>query len=184
MKVFLNHPEAKLPTKAHPTDAGWDLYSVENVTVYPGDPVLIDTGIHLSFQAGYVGLIRPRSGLAVKNKIDVMAGVIDASFRGSIKVLLNQEGLHHLDNVKINVGDRIAQFLLMPMADKLYDLMTDVNASLRQISEIRIVDGQLVNLPELLNESDYEFGRLVEVASLEDLDFGVRGEAGFGSSGR
>ena len=101
--------DAHIPTKAHDDDAGWDLYSNENTVIYPGEKAVIKTGIVLAIPRGYYGRIAPRSGLAVKNGIDVLAGVVDAGYRNEIGVVLIN---HHTDNqFAITKGDRIAQII-------------------------------------------------------------------------
>ena len=70
---------ATIPTKAHDSDAGWDLYADEDVIINPNTQRLISTGISMEIPDGTVGLIWPRSGLAVKNGIDVFAGVVDSA---------------------------------------------------------------------------------------------------------
>jgi dUTP pyrophosphatase len=101
--------DAHIPTKAHDDDAGWDLYSNENTVIYPGEKAVIKTGIVLAIPRGYYGRIAPRSGLAVKNGIDVLAGVVDAGYRNEIGVVLIN---HHIDNqFAITKGDRIAQVI-------------------------------------------------------------------------
>lgn len=101
--------DAHIPTKAHKDDAGWDLYSNENAVIYPSEKVIIKTGIALAIPRGYYGRIAPRSGLAVKNGINVLAGVVDAGYRNEIGVVLIN---HHFDNqFPIAKGDRIAQII-------------------------------------------------------------------------
>lgn len=101
--------DAHIPTKAHKDDAGWDLYSNENAVIYPSEKVIIKTGIALAIPRGYYGRIAPRSGLAVKNGINVLAGVVDAGYRNEIGVVLIN---HHIDNqFPIAKGDRIAQII-------------------------------------------------------------------------
>ena len=101
--------DAHIPTKAHKDDAGWDLYSNQNAIVYPGEKTVIKTGIALAIPRGYYGRIAPRSGLAVKNGINVLAGVVDAGYRNEIGVVLIN---HHMDNqFAIAKGDRIAQII-------------------------------------------------------------------------
>ena len=100
--------DTTIPTKGHVSDAGWDLYSNEECYIAANTRKLVDTGIRLEIPDGYVGLIWPRSGLAVNEGIDVFAGVIDSGYRGVIKVCLynsSEEG------VEIKKGDRIAQIL-------------------------------------------------------------------------
>lgn len=104
--------EATIPTKANVSDAGWDLYALEDVVINPKQRETIKTGVALEIPDGYVGLIWPRSGLSVKQGIDVLAGVIDSGYRGEIMVcLLNTSD----ETVSIKAGDRIAQILFQPV---------------------------------------------------------------------
>ena len=101
---------ANLPTKAHKTDAGYDLYSVEGPTeLQPGQRAAFHTGVAFEIPKGYVGLIWPRSGMAVKKGIHTLAGVIDAGYRGEITVCLLNTGD---ESCSISKGDRIAQILI------------------------------------------------------------------------
>ena len=99
---------ATVPTKNNTSDAGWDLYAVEDAVINNGDRTTIDTGVAMAIPEGYVGLIWPRSGLAVKSGVDVFAGVIDSGYRGEIKVCLYNSSKEELN---ITTGDRIAQIL-------------------------------------------------------------------------
>ncbi len=112
MKVKILHEKAMAPTFANPGDAGADLYSVEEVFIFGRTQKLIKTGIALEIPEGYVGLIRPRSGLATKFGIGMnSSGVIDSGYRGEIMVNL----INHGDSVfKVSVGDRIAQIVFLP----------------------------------------------------------------------
>jgi dUTP pyrophosphatase len=101
-------PNAIQPTQAHASDAGWDLYSCEPRTILPSERAIINTGISLAIPKSFVGLIWPRSGMAVKQGIDVLAGVIDSGYRGEVKVCLLNTGNMP---VIIEAGDRIAQIL-------------------------------------------------------------------------
>ena len=99
---------ATVPTQANPLDAGWDLYASEDSCIQPSHRALVRTGISLEIPKGFVGLIWPRSGLAVKSGIDVFAGVIDAGYRGEVGVcLFNSSDAE----VEIKQGDRVAQIL-------------------------------------------------------------------------
>jgi dUTP pyrophosphatase len=112
VKIKKLSPNATIPTKAHLSDAGWDLYSSEDICIGPGERALVSTNISMSIPNGFVGLIWPRSGLSVKKGIDVLAGVIDATYRGEVKVCLLNTGKSWEDDVFIiNAGDRIAQIL-------------------------------------------------------------------------
>ncbi len=100
--------------KAHPTDAGFDIEAAEDDVIYCGQSALISTALRIAVPNHYVGILKSRSGLAVKHGIEVGAGVIDAGFRGEVKVLLRN---HSRQDFFIKAGDRIAQLLIVPLAD-------------------------------------------------------------------
>lgn len=102
---------ACMPTRAHKTDAGYDLCANENVRIPPFGSVLVNTGVRMAIPSGYFGKIFSRSGLAVKRNIGVDAGVIDSGYRGEIKVLLR-----NYSSVQLNIfqGDKIAQLVILP----------------------------------------------------------------------
>ena len=102
---------AKLPTRATEMAAGLDLYADVSATVWPLDRALIPIGVALALDPGQCGLVWPRSGLAVNSGITVGAGVIDADYRGEIKVLLINLGD---EPYYVQPGDRIAQLLIQP----------------------------------------------------------------------
>ena len=98
-----------VPKYVHDGDAGADLTASEKTVIPAKNRSLVGTGIRLEIPKGYVGLIWPRSGLAIKKGIDCGAGVIDSCYRGEIKVLL----FNHSDTeFQIEPGDRIAQILI------------------------------------------------------------------------
>lgn len=114
-----------LPSRATDGAAGHDLMAADGVTVYPGQRAMISTGFAWAIPDGYVGMVRPRSGLAVKHGIDVLAGVIDSDYRGEVKVVLINHGERA---VGFQQGDRIAQMVIQPVvtleaceADELAD---------------------------------------------------------------
>lgn len=108
--------ELPLPRRAHPSDAGIDLYSTNTVTLAPGQRVLVGTGIVIGLPVGTVGLIHPRSGLALKHGLSIVnaPGTIDADYRGEIKVCLIN--LDQQEPVTIERGDRIAQLLIQEVS--------------------------------------------------------------------
>lgn len=119
LKVKLLADNAVPPRKAHPTDAGYDICSTVTVTIPPQGRALINTGIAIALPNDLCyARVAPRSGLSVKNGIDVMAGVVDSSYRGEIKV-----AIHNTDpdeSFTVHEGDRIAQMIitmLAPMSD-------------------------------------------------------------------
>lgn len=112
LKVKKLHPEAKLPTMNHVYDAGYDLYCLEPMYLYPNIPTKIQTGIALHIPNGHVGLIWDRSGLSSKG-IKVFGGVIDSGYRGEIMVCLTN--LWH-NGYQIQKNDKIAQILIQKVA--------------------------------------------------------------------
>ena len=100
-----------MPKQATEGAAGFDLQSAVDVLLWPGQRIALNTGFAWAIPLGQVGMIRPRSGLAVRNGIDVLAGVIDADYRGEVAVVLVNHGDTSLE---INVGDRIAQMVVQP----------------------------------------------------------------------
>lgn len=112
--IVLSHPAAKPPKRANPTDAGADLHAVENYVIHPGERMAIETGLSLAIPSGFYGQIAPRSGLAAKNGVMTMAGVIDSDFRGTVKVLLYNSSPESSPPIRISTGDRIAQLIILP----------------------------------------------------------------------
>ena len=101
---------AKLPTKAHPGDAGWDLYTnTSEMIIEPSSRALVSTGCSFAIPQGYYGRIADRSGNACKQGIHILAGVIDSQYRGEVKVCLMNLSNHPL---RISYGDKIAQMIL------------------------------------------------------------------------
>lgn len=110
LEVLIIAEDGFLPQYAKPGDAGADLRSTEDVLLAAGSRSLVKTGVRIAMPAGFVGLIHPRSGLAVKSGITVLnaPGTIDAGYRGEIMVpLLNTSS----EDFQITRGDRIAQLV-------------------------------------------------------------------------
>jgi len=107
------HPAAVLPTYAHGPneDAGMDLRAVEDVTLEPGAPHLVPTGLTVELPPGYEAQVRPRSGLALKHAITMpnAPGTIDPGYRGELRVILLNLGR---EPYRIHAGDRIAQMIV------------------------------------------------------------------------
>jgi dUTP pyrophosphatase len=110
INVKKTHPNAQIPVRANLTDAGADLFAVEDTIIPPQSRALINTGISLEIPEGFYGRIAPRSGLALKNGIDVLAGVVDSGYRGNIGVILYNTDKD--SNFEIKQGDRIAQLII------------------------------------------------------------------------
>lgn len=116
LQIFQIDPSLPLPTRAHPDDAGIDLYSAEDVTLAPGERQLVGTGIAMAVPAGQVGLVHPRSGLAVKKGLSIVnaPGTIDAGYRGEVKI--NLINLDPAETIEISKGERIAQLLIQDVS--------------------------------------------------------------------
>ncbi|NBS70854.1 dUTP diphosphatase [bacterium] len=111
MEVVRLQPTAILPSRGSADAAGFDLYSIDHYVVFPGQRVVVSTGIGLQkLPSGTYGRIAPRSGLAVKHGLDVLAGVVDPDYRGEIKVVLLNTDLRNPFVIK--PGYRIAQLVL------------------------------------------------------------------------
>lgn len=127
------HPDARLPTYAHPGDAGADLCCLEPFTLAPGERRLVGTGVSLALPEGYAGLVHPRSGLAARFGVTVLnaPGTVDAGYRGEILVcLLNTDRDHP---VAFAAGDRIAQLVVSPVGRADFELVEELPASARGI---------------------------------------------------
>lgn len=112
LKVRKLYEDAKIPSYANPGDAGMDLYSHEDVLIPRGERKTIGTGFSAEFPEGHVALFWDKSGLASKNGLTVLAGVIDSSYRGEYKVvLLNTSN----EDYYVHKGDKIAQMLIQPV---------------------------------------------------------------------
>lgn len=113
---------AKLPTKAYPSDLGYDLYSDEDVELSFPEVKKIKTGICIGFPKGWGGFIKDRSSMASKG-FTVSGGVIDHEYTGEISVLISfmhpniYERMSPSTPRKINKGDKIAQLVLIPVSD-------------------------------------------------------------------
>ena len=111
-----------VPSYAQPGDAGADLRSAEALTIPAGERRLVKTGISIALPAGYVGLVHPRSGLALKHGITVLnaPGTVDAGYRGEIMVtLINTSN----EDFEVSAGDRIAQLLIQEVVQAKFLLV-------------------------------------------------------------
>jgi len=138
LKIKKINQEATLPNYAHENDAGFDLFSIETIEIAPMSRVQVPTGLAMEIPDGFVGLIWDKSGLSHKHGLKTLGGVIDAGYRGEIKI-----GIINLDTEKyiLEKGHKVAQMIIQK----------------RELCEIE------------------------EVVELSDT---VRGEGGFGSTGK
>ena len=105
-------PELSLPRYAKPGDAGADIVSRLDITLAPGERALVPTGIAIALPDGYVALVHPRSGLAIKHGVTMVnsPGTVDAAYRGELQIIL----INHdpKEAVSFKRGDRIAQLVI------------------------------------------------------------------------
>lgn len=126
--IKLLHSDAKTPTRATSTDAGYDLYSLTDGLIAPRGRLLVSTGVSVAIPDGYFGHVLPRSGLAVRDGIHVGAGVIDAGFRSQIGVLL-----FNLSDVELSFKQhyRIAQLVIKKCYDAEWQPVDELPSSER-----------------------------------------------------
>ena len=105
-------PDLPLPRYAKPGDAGADIVSRVDITLAPGERALVHTGIEIALPDGYVALVHPRSGLAIKHGVTMVnsQGTVDAGYRGELQIIL----INHdrSESISFKRGDRIAQLVI------------------------------------------------------------------------
>jgi len=109
--------DGALPEYGSAAAAGADLRASEALTIAPGARAAVATALHLEIPPGHVGLIWPRSGLAVRHGIDTLAGVVDSDYRGEVRVVLVNHGE---EPFAIRPGDRVAQLLVQQVERPAY----------------------------------------------------------------
>lgn len=129
IKMKLLSSSSLPPRYSKPGDAGADLFSDEEFTLFGGQQRLVKTGVALEIPEGYFGLVRPRSGLATKHGIGInTSGVIDSGYRGEISVNL----INHSEHMQtFHVGDRIAQIVILPFITARFSAVSQLSDSER-----------------------------------------------------
>jgi dUTP pyrophosphatase len=132
VRVPVRRVDAALPVPAYarPDDAGLDLYAAEAVTLAPGARALVPTGIALAIPPGFAGFVLPRSGLALRHGVTLLntPGLIDAGYRGEVKILLVNHGQ---TAVSLARGDRIAQLVVQRVERVALDPVAELPDSAR-----------------------------------------------------
>ena len=166
IKVKKLHKDAIIPKRAHTSDAGLDIYALEDTVIEPGETALIKTGLAFELPPGYEMQIRPRSGITLKTKLRVQLGTIDAGYRSEVGVIV--DNINH-ENC-LDDGD----FEFSP-----FDITDEVasNSGVYKYGTYLIRKGDRICQAVIQRLPDVE---LIEVDSLEESE---RGEGGFGSSG-
>ena len=152
---------AIIPTKAHASDSGFDLYALKNTIIEPGETAVVPTGIAVKLPSGYEAQVRPRSGVTTKTKLRVQLGTIDNEFRGELGVIvdnvfdepinfstgawtmlklaetidgdvINTEEKTGLGSYLIRKGDRVAQLVVQPLPPaQAYEIKGDMDSTSR-----------------------------------------------------
>ena len=126
MKIVLDE-NAIMPTRAHSTDAGLDLYSPKELVIRPHNSATVDTGVHVEIPEGYAGFLKSKSGLNVKWSIQ-SDGVIDTGYTGSIVVkLYNHANVPYVVKKK----DKITQLVLMKIGLPELEVVDSLEATER-----------------------------------------------------
>lgn len=127
LKVKRLTETARLPEKAYPTEAGYDVYADEDVVIHNGQTVAISTGLAVEIPEGYYGRLTGRSGLTLKSPLRVQEGTIDSSYRGEIKIMVDIKAFScvHMaslftqltpsNSYIVEKGMKIAQLIIQPL---------------------------------------------------------------------
>lgn len=118
MKIKLD-PGAYMPERAHVLDAGLDLRTPVDVVVPAGGSAVVDTGVHVAIPMGYVGMLKSKSGLNIKNGI-TSEGVIDAGYTGAIVAKLYNNGN---EDKELKAGQKVTQLVVIPIATPELELV-------------------------------------------------------------
>lgn len=146
ISIKKSNPLAQTPTPGSDFSAGYDLYSTEDYTLKPFERKLFKTGISIAIPNGLYGRIAPRSGLAFKDGIDTMAGVIDEDYRGDVGVILINLG--SVDK-KVAVGDKIAQIIFENYSRAKFQDVSDLPASVRSEGGFGSTDTKKKEVPQV-----------------------------------
>jgi dUTP pyrophosphatase len=128
LAVKLLHPDARAPERSREGDAGYDLCSLEAFVLGPGERRLVPTGVAIALPPGLAGLVVPRSGLAARHGVTTLnaPGLVDPGYRGEVKVILHNAGR---EPYEAQVGDRVAQLLLVPFWAPALRVVDDLPAA-------------------------------------------------------
>ena len=123
--------DAQIPHMAYNGDAGVDLRSVERIVLEPQERAMVATGLAIALPEGYAGFVLPRSGLAAKHGISIVnaPGLIDSNYRGELKVILLNTDPDK--SFTIEIGDRIAQLIVMPVPTINFEQVEELTKSQR-----------------------------------------------------
>lgn len=131
VKADVINQDAKVPSYARFGDGACDIYSVADEVLKPHQRKLIPTGLRLEIPLGYGGLILPRSGLAINHGVTCLnaPGLIDSGYRGEVMVILYNSDPSQ--EFQVNIGDRIAQLIVIPLPELQFSVVSDLSHSER-----------------------------------------------------
>ena len=164
IKVKKLHKDAIIPKRAHASDAGFDLYALEDTIVEPGKTALIKTGLAFELPEGYEMQIRPRSGITLKTKLRVQLGTIDCGYVGEVGVIVDNIRYR---NPRYNTSDKT---LIDGSVLVGHSGIVSAGSYLIRKGD-RICQAVIQRLPD------------VELVEVEELGDSERGAGGFGSTG-
>ena len=120
--------ELPLPSHAQPGDAGVDLYARSSGEVVAGERSLVPTGVAVAIPEGYVGLVVPRSGLAIRHGISLVnsPGILDSGYRGELQVVMVNHGQ---EAFRYERGERIAQLVVVPAMTQSWEVVANLPES-------------------------------------------------------
>jgi dUTP pyrophosphatase len=126
-------PDATLPARAYPGDAGFDLAACERVELGPGARAMVATGLAVAIPEGYAGFVQPRSGLAARNGLTIVntPGLVDSGYRGELQVILLNTDRER--SFVVEPGMRIAQLVVVPIAEVSLEEVEELPASERGV---------------------------------------------------
>jgi dUTP pyrophosphatase len=122
------HPEAKLPTYGHPTDAGMDLYTLEEIIIKPREKVIIPTGLAIDLPVGYAALFWDKSSIASQKGLKSLGGVIDSGYTGEMKIILINLSERE---VILEKGSKFIQLLIQKVEHCDIELVDEVSDGIR-----------------------------------------------------
>jgi dUTP pyrophosphatase len=136
-----------LPARAHPGDAGVDLFAAHRVTLAPGERAVVPTGVAIAVPDGYAAFLHPRSGLAARHGVTLVnaPGTVDAGYRGEVKVTLINTDLRL--PVSFERGDRIAQLVVQRVATPMFHEVQSLPGSARGTGGFGSTGGHAASVP-------------------------------------
>ena len=133
MKVKINRlvPHAKMPTRATRGSGAYDIYSTDELLLAPEGRYAFGTGLAMEIPDGFVALVCPRSGLAIKNGVTVLnaPGVVDSDYRGEVKAIVINHDLR--EPLQVSKGDKIAQLLFVKAEEVEFEEAEELSSTQR-----------------------------------------------------